>query len=223
MKFLMLCVTGFACVMLSGAQIDSRKSSGTRIPAVVAPEAPNRSLQIAPEQPENNTFNRLNTPKIVGELGVPEKEFSMFPQEEFANPGELYTKKLKKIEKTLLPEGHGLNAGLKEDAYWGDYHTNSKYVTILYRDHSAIDGDLLSVLVDDDVLRSRVYLTQGYKGFRLDLNGGLNKIDFLAVNTGASGPNTAQYKVLDENNNVISKRIWALEAGVKVTLIVVKD
>ena len=220
MKFLMLCITGLACVCLSEAQIDSRKQSGTIIPAVEVPETPNNSVKIAPERPETNT---LAAPRVVGELKLPEKEFSMFPQEEFANPGVLYTKRLKKIEKSLLPEGHGSNVGLKEDAYWGDYHTNSKYVTILYRDYSAIDGDLLSVLVDDNVLRSRQYLTEGYKGFRLDLSTGLNKIEFLAINTGASGPNTAEYKVLDDRNNVISKRVWALEAGVKVTMILVKD
>lgn len=222
MKKIILVLLVSIGVCQANAQLDSRKKSGFAIPATEAPKA---DPKVAPktDEPKKEEKLQLNAPNVVGELNIPEREFSMFPQEEFGNPAEQYSKRLKKIEKGLLPEGHGSNVGLKEDAYWGDYHTNSNSIRILYRDHSAIDGDLLTVLVDDDVLRSGVYLTQGYKGFTLNLKEGLNKIDFYAVNTGASGPNTAEYKIVDENNAIISKRVWALEAGVKVTIVVVKD
>jgi hypothetical protein len=222
MKGTILCLLCFVCITFANAQIDSRKRSGRFIPAIVTPEVPEANKKIAPEEPEANVPSAA-TPEIEDELDVPEKTFSMFPQEQFVNPGQLYSKRLNKIEKTLLPEGHGLNAGLKEDAYWGDYHTQSNSIRILYRDHSAIDGDLLSVFVDGDILRSREYLITTYKGFKLDLKKGNNKIDFFAVNTGASGPNTAEYKILDENNTVIARRVWGLEAGVKVSITIVKD
>ncbi|GAL67152.1 hypothetical protein JCM19301_2317 [Jejuia pallidilutea] len=122
----------------------------------------------------------------------------------------------------MLPEGHGENAGLKEDAYWGDYNTTSKSVRILYRDYSAIDGDLLRVYVNGDVIQPRVYLTQGFSGFKLDLKNGLNEIVFQAINTGSSGPNTAEYRIVDDNNKSISSKVWALATGVKVTVIVNK-
>lgn len=223
MRLLITCFLLLAFTFSVSAQIDSKKKSGSIIPAIEAPKDSTDSKKIAPEKLEkNNQFDGVTKPKVIGKLELPKKEFSMFPQEEFGNPGELYTKKLDKIEKTLLPEGHGENAGLKEDAYWGDYNTTSKSLRILYRDYSAIDGDLLRVYVNDDIIQPRVYLTQGYQGFKLDLKEGLNKIDFFAINTGSSGPNTAEYRIVDENNKVISTKVWALAAGVRVTVIVNK-
>jgi len=223
MRLLITCFLLLAFTVSVSAQIDSKKKSGSIIPAIEAPKDSTDSKKIAPEKLEKNKqFDGVTKPKVIGKLELPKKEFSMFPQEEFGNPGELYTKKLDKIEKTLLPEGHGENAGLKEDAYWGDYNTTSKSLRILYRDYSAIDGDLLRVYVNDDIIQPRVYLTQGYQGFKLDLKEGLNKIDFFAINTGSSGPNTAEYRIVDENNKVISTKVWALAAGVRVTVIVNK-
>lgn len=220
-------ITFIICVVFAAtanAQIDSRKKSGTIIPAIEAPKDSTDSKKIAPEKIKpNDQLSGVKSPKIVGKLELPKKEFSMFPQEEFGNPGELHTKKLDKIEKTLLPEGHGENAGLKEDAYWGDYKTTSKFLRVLYRDYSAIDGDLLRVYVNGDVIEPRAYLTQGFSGFKLDLKDGLNEIVFQAINTGASGPNTAEYRILDENDKRISSKVWALAAGIKVTVVIVKE
>ncbi len=223
MRFLFTCFFIFAFCTVH-AQIDSKKKSGKIIPAIEAPKDSTDSKKILPKKPEqNDQFSGVKSPTVIGKLELPKKEFSMFPQEEFGNPGELYTKKLDKIEKTLLPEGHGENAGLKEDAYWGDYKTTSKSIRVLYRDYSAIDGDLLRVYVNDDIIQPRVYLTQGFSGFKLDLKDGFNEIKFQAINTGASGPNTAEYKIVDENNKVISSKVWALAVGVKVTVVIVKE
>jgi hypothetical protein len=204
------------------AQIDSRKKS-ISIPVVESEKKSTAISPLTPSKPTNTASIGINKPNIAPKLGLPKKEFSMFPEEEFGNPGELYAKKLDKLEKDLLPEGHGLYSGLKEDAYWGDYRTKSDYIDIGYRDHGRIDGDLLRILVDDDVVRSNVSLTGGFQGFRLKLNEGLNKIEFYAVNEGSLIPNTAQYRILDQWNNVISGKIWALSEGVKVTIIIVKE
>ena len=216
----------FSCLLAFGAnaQIDSKKKSGSIIPAIESPKDSADSKKNIPEKPkQNNQLGNMSQPQNLGKLELPKKEFSMFPQEEFANPGELYTKKLDKIEKTLLPEGYGENSGLKEDAFWGDYRTTSKTLTLLFRDYSAIDGDLLRVYVNGDILRSNIYLGGGFQSLKIDLKDGLNEIIFQAVNTGASGPNTAEYKIVDETNNVISSRVWALEAGIKVTAVILKE
>ena len=195
----------FICISLSThAQIDSKKKS-ISIPAVESKKDTAETSPLTPSQPikDNNTFG-MNRPKVAPNLGMPKKEFSMFPQEKFGNPGELYTKNLDKLEKELLPEGHGLYSGLKEDAYWGDYTTKSKYIDIGYRDHGRIDGDLLRVLVDGDVIQSNISLVGSFQGFRLNLKEGLNKIEFYAINEGDYIPNTAQYRIKDEWNKVIS-------------------
>lgn len=203
------------------AQIDGPKKP-KNFKGFVYPEDSLETKALIPDKSLENPKN-INAPKVIGNLNLPKKEFSMFPEEEFANPGELYTKKLDKIEKELLPEGHGENAGLKKDTYWGDYITTSKYVNIMVRDYSAIDGDVLHILVNDDIVQPNVYLTQGYRGFKLDLVEGVNKIDFIAISTGSSGPNTAEYKIVDDKIKLISRKVWALSKGVKVTFIVIKE
>ncbi|TBN06599.1 hypothetical protein EYD45_01565 [Hyunsoonleella flava] len=224
MRFLVTCILVFVFATSAEAQIDSRKKSGAIIPAIEAPKDSTDSKKIAPKKlDKNDQFSGVKSPKIVGKLELPKKEFSMFPQEEFGNPGELYTKKLDKIEKTLLPEGHGETAGLKKDAYWGDYKTTSKSIRVLYRDYSAIDGDLLRVYVNGDIIQPRAYLTQGFGGFKLDLKDGFNEVVFQAINTGSSGPNTAEYRIVDENDKRITSKVWALEAGIKVTVVIVKE
>ncbi|WP_344786677.1 hypothetical protein [Postechiella marina] len=205
------------------AQIDSKNKSFA-IPAVKAPKDSLDSKPLLPAKPDlKDKLSSLDFPKPLPELNLPKKEFSMFPSEEFANPGELYTKKLEKIEKALLPEGHGENSGLKEDAYWGDYRTTSKYINIQYRDHGMIDGDLLRVIVNGDVIRSREYLSRGFNGFKLNLEEGFNKIEFYAINEGSALPNTAQYRIVDDKSSVITGKVWALAAGVKVTIIIIKE
>jgi hypothetical protein len=205
------------------AQIDSRNKS-IAIPAVVSPKDSLDSKSLFPAKPDDkDDFKGLSIPNKLPELNLPEKEFSMFPTEEFANPGELYTKRLDKIEKTLLPEGHGENSGLKEDAYWGDYRTTSKFVNVQYRDHGMIDGDLLRVYVNGDIIEPRAYLNRNFNGFKLNLEEGFNRIEFYAINEGSAIPNTAQYRIVDDKNSVISGRVWSLSAGVKVTIVIIKE
>lgn len=205
------------------SQIDSRNKSFS-IPAIESEKKAPDVKPLLPEKPDKkSTSFGINRAKVAPNLSFPKKEFSMFPEEEFGNPGELYTKKLNKLQKELLPEGHGLNSGLKEDAYWGDYKTKSKYIDIGYRDHGRIDGDLLRVMVDGDIIQSNISLVGSFQGFRLNLKEGLNKIEFYAINEGAYIPNTAQYRITDEWNKVISGKIWSLSKGVKVTIIIVKE
>lgn len=225
MKFYYSFFIFFVFTISSFAQIDSRNKS-TPFPVI---ERENDSLKAeipkpsTPIEAKADPLNGMNAPRVSVDLSAPKRQLSMFPEEEFGNPGELYTKNLDRQAKAVLPDGYGENAGLKEDAFWGDYHTKSLYVQIKYRDHSAIDGDLLRVYVNDDVLRSNVYLGRSFSGFTLKLREGSNKIDFYAINTGSSGPNTAEYRIVDETGAIIASKVWALEKGVKVTVVVVKD
>ncbi|MFD2726040.1 hypothetical protein [Hyunsoonleella rubra] len=224
MRLILICIVLFAFASKANAQIDTKKESNRSIPAIISPKDSIDTKKIVPVKPEeNDDFKELNAPKVVSKLEFPKKEFSMFPDEEFGNPGELHEKKLKKLNKEVLPEYYGETAGLKEDAFWGDYKTTADYINILVRDYSAIDGDLLHIMVNDDIIASNIYLQGGYKGLKLDLVEGLNRIDFIAVNTGASGPNTAEYKIVDDKLKVISRKVWALEKGIKVTIIILKE
>ena len=52
---------------------------------------------------------------------------------------------------------------------------------------------------------------------------GFNKIDFVALNQGESGPNTAEVRVYDDDGNVMMSNLWNLATGSKATFIVVKQ
>jgi len=43
------------------------------------------------------------------------------------------------------------------------------------------------------------------------------------LNQGESGPNTAEFQILDEHGNVISSNQWNLATGVKATIILIKE
>ncbi|MGC1204237.1 MAG: hypothetical protein WA839_05035 [Flavobacteriaceae bacterium] len=208
------------------SQIDNKKKS-ISIPAVESKKDSADTRKILPSKPINSnaSSNPLNAPKVSTTLNLPKKEFSMFPQEKFGNPGELYVKQINKnIEDIkLTPKEVEQRNGSTTDQFLGDFKSGSKFVNIVYRDHGYTDGDIIQVLVNDDIIHARVYLTGGYKGFNLNLQKGINKIDFLALNQGESGPNTAEFQVVDDEGNLVSHNQWNLATGVKATIIIVKE
>lgn len=109
------------------------------------------------------------------------------------------------------------------DQYLGDFRTTSGFVNVLYRDHQYVDSDMIRVFVNDDIVQSRVYLGSGFEGFSLPLESGFNRIDFLALNQGTSGPNTAELHVYDDKGTLVSAYQWNLLTGDKATVIIVKE
>ena len=217
--FILMCFT-----LSLAAQIDTEK----KLKIVGAEESKTDSSEtvtLSPSKSIINPSNALNIPKTAPLLDFPEKEFSMFPQEEFGNPGELYQKRISNniADLKLSKEEIERRNGSTTDQYFGDFKSDAEFVNVVYRDHGYTDGDIIQVLVNDDIVHARVYLTGGFKGFKLNLLKGFNKIDFLALNQGESGPNTAEFKVIDDKGIVVSHNQWNLATGVKATVIVVKE
>ena len=52
---------------------------------------------------------------------------------------------------------------------------------------------------------------------------GINKIEFVALNQGESGPNTAEFQVFDDNGVLVSSKKWNLLTGVTASIILIKD
>ena len=77
--------------------------------------------------------------------------------------------------------------------------------------------------MNDDVYQPNILLESDYKGFKLDLLEGFNKIDFQALNQGTSGPNTAEFQVIDDAGNIISSNRWNLATGVKASIMIIKE
>jgi hypothetical protein len=106
----------------------------------------------------------------------------------------------------------------KIDQYLGGFSTTSKSVVIVCWDFQYPDGDTVTIYINDQPVIQNVVLTNAYQQFRLPLVEGLNVISFKALNQGFSGPNTAAFKIFDENANEIASNEWNLATGAKATL-----
>lgn len=155
-----------------------------------------------------------------------ENHFLKLPEKNIDFTGKSpYVQRKIDLPKNLIPsEGDHIDvAKLKGDKYFGDFINNGNYLNVYCRDHSAIDGDLVNILLNDEVVVENVYLTYNFKGFNIPLKPGFNKIEFIALNEGDSRPNTAEFQVLDENGNVIVAEQWYLLTGYKARFIIVKE
>ena len=82
---------------------------------------------------------------------------------------------------------------------------------------------IFKIMLNDKEVVSRILLREQFVALSLNLMVGFNKIDFVALNQGTSGPNTAEVRVFDDQGNLIGSNRWNLATGVKATYIIVKE
>lgn len=104
----------------------------------------------------------------------------------------------------------------------GKLETSSKSIRIICRDHSYVDGDRVKLYVNEVVIRRSITLEAGYYSIDVNLKEGFNRIDIEALNQGSSGPNTAEFKVLDENGILLADKEWNILTGYIATLVVMR-
>lgn len=202
----------FSCNFLV-AQIDS----GVKVPSFGA----SGTNAIPPK--DNSLDSGINfKPKYkIGEEKDPEpliqsKSPDMTKEDGFVKPKNDYNPKWLENERESRDE-------YKRSQYFGNFKTKSKKMVIMCRDHEYVDGDRVRILQNDQIIYTDVYLEGSFKVLSVDLKPGLNKIEFIALNQGTSGPNTAEFAVVDENGVQIVKNIWNLNTGIKASLIVVSE
>lgn len=214
----------FIVTLQLSAQIDNSNGGGILIPAIETKEKDSlpKAIQIKP----NPSKPSLTSQKSIS--GIPFKtkvkitehkeEFSMFDDNNLVNPGSIYEDRWKKkaVEQQIRPE-------YMEDVFLGDYKVKTDMVNIMCRDHGLPDGDNVRITINDQVYIPLLTLTGNYKSFNVPLVPGFNRIEFLALNQGTSGPNTAQFQVYDDRGNLVSSKSWNLLTGVKATIIVTKE
>ena len=140
-------------------------------------------------------------------------------QEKFLDPGDYY---LSKLNGKSLEENKDPNK-FKSNQFMGDYRIKGSKARIIFRDHEYPDGDRVRILHNDQVIQPNVLLVERFKGLSVSLVDGFNKIDFVALNQGESGPNTAEVRVYDESGNMTASNQWNLATGVRATYILVKE
>jgi hypothetical protein len=105
----------------------------------------------------------------------------------------------------------------------GSFRTNSGSVNIICRDFQYPDGDRVTILLNNIPVIVNIVLEERYQSFTIPLEIGINKIAFVALNQGTSGPNTAAFKVYNDAGALLSANEWNLATDAKATIIIAKD
>ena len=191
-------------------------------PKLVLPKSDSEKPKLLKPKENKSLFSEdffnpnIDLPKLNNDRKNPNLMFG--ENEKFLDPGKRYENRLNsKSEKDKNPNQ------FQTDQYLGDFRNNGKFVQIALRDHESPDGDLIRIMLNDKEVVSRVLLQERFKSIAIDLVMGFNKIDFVALNQGASGPNTAEVRVFDDNGKLVGSNRWNLATGVKATYIIVKE
>lgn len=205
---------------------DTNEKKSIKIPAKETEKKDTTSVKF--DIKPNSKIGITKTKKNIAGITIPKeskesvtkskKEFSMIDDNGLRNPGEMFEQRFNKVAVE-----QGLKIETMADVFLGEIKSNGAFVRIVCRDHEYPDGDVVQVRVNDEIIVPRLLLTGGYKGFNVDLIVGNNKIEFIALNQGESGPNTAEFIVYDDNGNLVSSKKWNLLTGVKATVMVIKD
>lgn len=110
----------------------------------------------------------------------------------------------------------------KSNQFIGEIESRTKTVTIVCRDHGDEDGDRVQIRNNKEIIKSNLYLTNAKKTIVVNLNFGMNRLDFKALNQGTAGPNTAEFDIYDDKGKRISTKKWNLLTGFTGTLLIVK-
>ena len=201
-------------VGFSYSQENSNNSSGS---SFFSSSSESEKSLLNLEKKENPFLKKLkdkNKKNFFPDANVKEKR-----PERFINSNDLYLSKLNKKDS----ESNKNTNKFKVDQFLGEIRNDGEYVNIILRDHEYPDGDLIKVEVNESVVMPAILLTEKAKGFKLDLNSGFNVVDFVALNQGSSGPNTAEIIVYDDQGKLVGTNRWNLATGVKATYIIYKN
>ncbi|WP_162127417.1 hypothetical protein [Flavobacterium phycosphaerae] len=139
------------------------------------------------------------------EKGVMEKE------QQFENPAKAYTEKM---NDRMKQEGVSREI-VNSDMFLGEFTVTTFDISIACRDYGAIDGDNVSIWLNDELVIPSIYLESNLKKYKLVLKEGLNTIRIEALNTGELFPNTGQFVFYDGHEVVVTNQQWALNTGYK--------
>lgn len=217
-----LCLSG----MNLQAQIDA-PSASIEIKGKEDNEVP-EEVFIAPLAPESKTNISSGTLIFKSKMKLDDPFTANKKREVFFTQGNDFAERdYTALKKKLNNDKDKDREKLKPDNYknqnLGNFKSGSKFVNFVYRDHGTVDGDLVSVTINDIVVHPRIFLQGEFQGFYLDLVKGFNKIEVKALNQGSVGPNTAQFIMYDDERQVISSNTWALATGYVASVIIVKD
>lgn len=179
-----------------------------------------------------------NTGPIIKAEESTSTGFPIFRKEERETNSRFLREKPKSIDLRENPKGliteaeviekkwardNEIEDAFKIDQSLGNVVTKGRFVEVYCRDHQFIDGDVVKIIVNGEIVAESVRLNAGFTPVLVNLQDGFNSIEFVALNQGSSGPNTAELRVLSESGEQLAKKEWNLLTGATAKLIVVKN
>jgi hypothetical protein len=197
----------FFCVgLLASAQIEIPRTTNTG-PILKAEESKSSGFPILKRE-ETETDSRFLKDKPK-------------PIDLRENPNGLMTEA--DVIKKKWSKDKEIKDAYKRDQSLGNVVTQGRFVEVYCRDHQYIDGDKVQIFVNGELIAASVNLHAGFQPILVTLQDGFNSIQFVALNQGSSGPNTAELRVLSEQGEQLAIKEWNLLTGAKAELIVVKN
>jgi hypothetical protein len=183
-----------------------------------------------------NIFNssKSNSKSTSSTFGIPNrKSDGMFlnknkdkgvdftAKSKYTDPGQAWDSK---FNFDAGKEGNNFDAEkYANDMDFGVINSNAEKMTFMFRDHMAFDGDRVNILLNGEVIAENVLLRPGFTTIDIPMEVGFNKIEFVALNQGQSGPNTAQLRITDDKGYLHSNNVWNLLTGVKASVVIAKQ
>ncbi len=201
------------------ASIEIKGEQPNEVPTEVfiSPTAPKKEKTIQAGSLVFKSKIKLSDPFAAKE----KREINLIKGDDFAKKD--FSALENKMNNSKVKDREKLKPEYYRDQYLGDFKSGSKFVNFVYRDHGTVDGDLVSVSVNDTIVHPRIFLEGDFQGFYLDLVKGFNKIEVKALNQGSVGANTAQFIMYDDERQVISSNTWFLASGYTATVIIVNE
>lgn len=210
-----LCCVGLTSLQ---AQID-RNTGGILIKAEENKEAENSSLRSKTSPSLSKTNNGFTVlPKSESSISKDDskKMVDMTPQKS------KFIDQRYDIQPKWSEENFPVEEVFTGDKNLGTIKTTSKYVEVFFRDYGNVDGDIIQVYLNKELVEGNITLSGGYKVMLIDIKPGISILDFKAVSMGLFAPNTAELKVIDSNGHVVMDRYWSLATGNKATIQLVR-
>jgi len=182
----------------------------------IAP-VPNSSGQVSPTSTKKISYPSIfdKKDKLLESVSLikkkPEEEKSIMEKEKFESPATEYTQKMNDQMKR-----EGLTQEIvNSDMFLGEFIVTTIKLNVSCRDFGAIDGDKVSIWLNDKIVIPIVNLESGFKMYHLELKEGLNVIQIEALNTGELFPNTGQFAFFDGNEKLVTNQQWTLNTNYK--------
>ncbi len=177
------------CVSLNGY---SQKEFDTKFKPIPA-QKPKTKEVIPP---------KVVSPKIAPPALVKKPDSLQVNPEDLFKDGSLYKN-----------ENNSAGIFYRRNQYLGSFKINTFTSTIRYRDAAFVDGDKIKVYLNGKIIEPEVVMDGEFKGFKIELVKGINRIDFEALNEGFASPNTAEFQVYDDLGVVVSSSQWNVGTG----------